>query len=325
MSDQTLIHLWNHCHHCAQEPILGLRYECQTCPIGPDADFCAACYDLIQRGAIAHPSSKHALAAELVGLPHRFLAHEGSDSAPLEAWQSVPMPADLAPNLADGAVVRPEFCVGFVSTFAGYAFVVQNPIDGQPLLLTALHVMDELLRKQGVDAHGDNLAYTGRELPAKLTHVNLYDVFAPNWMLAFLGKSGRMLVLPGARLRDPEPRSDRDIAAFAVDDARGLAPLTLAPTPPAVGEPLWMAASFGGGNKQRLFKAVVVACWDQGLIYRYENPGDKPQYTSGSPLLDRHGRVVALTVGGGHYAGQHFGHGNHVGNIRAHLAAAKRL
>lgn len=324
MTDQARVHLWNHCHQCGQEPIQGLRYECQTCPIGPDADFCSACHEQIQRGAIAHPSSKHALAQDLTGKPHHFIAHEGAPLEPVEAWLGVPMPADAAPALANGAVVRPEFCVGYESSFASYAFVVTNPSDGQPLVLTALHVMDEMLRKQNVDAHADNLGYTGRELPAKLTHVNLYDVFAANWMLAFLGKANRMLVLPGARLRDPEPRSDRDIAAFAIEATPGLTPLTLAPEPPAVGEALWLAASFGGGHSQRLFKAVAVSCWEQGLIYRFEDSGKKPQYSSGAPILDRHGRVVAINAGGGRYGGQHFGHGNHVGNIRAHLAGAQR-
>ncbi len=319
------IHLWNHCHHCGQDPIIGLRYECQTCPIGPDADFCSACHALIQQGAIAHPSSKHSLAHETIGQVHRFIAHEGTSSAPLAGWLEVPVPVAAAPSLANGAVVRPEFCVGFESSFASYAFSVYNPTDGRPLLLTAIHVMDELLRKQGVDAHGDNAAYSGRELPAKLTHVNLYDVFAANWMLSFLGKTGRMLVLPGARLRDPEPRSDRDIAAFAIDDPSGLAPLQLSAAPPSPGDPLWLAASFGGGHSQRLFKAVVVEVWDQGMIFRYEDEADGPKYTSGAPLLDSKGQVAALNVGGGRYGGKRFGHGNHVANIRSHLASATRL
>src|SRR5919201_3732442 len=38
-----LIHIWYRCHNCGMQPIVGQRFECQTCPSGPDNDLCEKC------------------------------------------------------------------------------------------------------------------------------------------------------------------------------------------------------------------------------------------------------------------------------------------
>ena len=52
------------------------------------------------------------------------------------------------------------------------------------LVLTALHVLDELAKFKRVNCLDTNTSYTGRELPAHVTGVKLYDPYAANWMLS---------------------------------------------------------------------------------------------------------------------------------------------
>lgn len=315
------IHLWNNCNACGASPILGLRYECQTCPLGPDSDFCQVCYDRIQTGALAHPSPDNPHTAGIRG-PHNFRVFHGSPQADTDKWLDTPMASAQAPQIPDHFVLRPEFSSGYESTFAGYSFVVSHPQSGQPILLTALHVMDEMLRKKGIDATPDNEGYTGNELPQHITGVNLYNVFAANWMISMVGSASRMLVLPGSRIKDEEPRSDRDIAAFRFDNADAFRPGKIADHVPQPGEAVWLVATHGRGDTRRTFKAVVVAVTDQSFIFRFEDQEKGPQYSSGAPIVNQAGEVVAINVGGGKYKGQRFGHGNHSDNIRKHLQSS---
>ena len=316
----TQVHIWYHCHQCSAQPIAGRRWHCHTCPEGPENDLCDACYQAYRAGTVQHPP-RSSPGFGLVPGPHHFEASEGQPAERFQPWLQVPLPpASAAPQVPDRFVVRPEFCSGLSSAFGGYAFAVREA--GRPLVLTALHVMDEMIQKKGIQATAANTSYTGRELPAVLTGVQLYDLFAANWMLAELGRVGPMLVLPAARTGEEEPYSDLDLAAF---DATGSsAPLsygTLAAAPPQVGQPAWLAVS-QPGSSQRTLEAVVVEHTERTLVFRYRDPAANPLYSSGAPWLNAAGEVVGINVGGGRLEGQRVGHANHVTSIRRHLATA---
>ena len=177
--------------------------------------------------------------------------------------------------------------------------------------------MDELIRARAVDASPENAGYSGRELPPRLSEVQLYDVFAANWVIAELGLAGEMFVLPRARIPAVEPFSDTDIAAFRVRaNASGQA-LRLAAAPPPVGAPVWLAAR--GRGPERTTPAVVVEVTARTLIVRLAPDATMPPYGSGSPLLNAAGEVVGILSGGGRLDGQQFAHACHVGNMRQHL------
>ncbi len=311
------MHVWNHCHACGVQPIVGRRFECLSCPAGPDNDLCEACFRAFERGQVEHPApggyAQHAGRHE-----HVFRAREGVSSDRCQQWLAPPLATASAPAVPDRFVVRPEFRVGRDSFFGAYGCVVAAEDGGQALLLTALHVMDELIKRVGLDCSVHNHAYSGEELPGLVSEVGLYDVFAENWMPAELGVAPAMLTLPEARLGEEEPLSDRDLAAFRVSAAARVVAGRLASATPRPGDPVWLAAR-RPGTSLRTSEAVVVEATERSFIFRFADPQEGAPYTSGAPLIDRDGAVVAINVGAGRFAGQRFGHGNHVGSIRLHL------
>lgn len=311
----VLVHIWNRCHACKAAPIVGLRFACQTCPTGADNDLCQACFDLFEQGRIEHPSPE---AREARAGRHIFRSFEGSERERVLPWLAVPWSVAPAPTVPDRSVVRPEFRSGRESFFGAYGFVVVANDGGNPLMLTALHVLDELAKFGGVDCTDSNMAYTGRELPNLVTSVQLYDLFAPKWMLAELGTAGDMLPLPNARI-GVEPYSQRDVAAFRVVPSTSIHPLPLAAGPPAKGEPIWLAINRGGGLRERTVQAIVVEITSQTLIFRFTAGATMPPHTSGAPLLNRAGEVVGINIGCGMLEGNMLGHGAHVSSVRRHL------
>jgi hypothetical protein len=178
--------------------------------------------------------------------------------------------------------------------------------------------MDELIKHTSIDCTTTSRTYNGRELPAFVTGVNLYDVFAPNWVMSDLGTAGQMLTLPQARVQDIEPYSQRDIAAFRVAPSAPVKAARLATAPPAVGEPAFLAVNKGPGT------SAGCSHRDGGGHGTNLHPSLRerrkgPAFTSGAPLLNRAGEVVGINIGCGKLDGQQLGHGNHVTSMRRHL------
>lgn len=249
---------------------------------------------------------------------HNFQTFAGYPYNQYLPWSTILQPHTPAPHVPDYFVVRPEFRSKSDSFVGAHAFVIESENNGPPLLLTALHVLDELIKSKRINSTSDNASYSGRELPPLITGVTFYDVFAPKWIFAELGTAKSMLVLPNARTGDEEPYSYRDIAAFEVNVSSTASPGRLAAIPPKVGEPIWLAVSSGQGNSKRALEAVVVENTDKTLVFRFSARPDV-RYSSGAPLLNAKGEVVGINVGGGKFADYHLGHGNHVTSIRHHL------
>lgn len=314
MSAPALINIWNRCHACGALPIVGTRFMCLTCPAGADNDLCESCYRLFQQGRVKHPAPE---AREAPPGPHTFRAFAGVARERIEPWLAVPAQSLPAPPVPDRFVVRPEFRSGRESFFGSYGFVVAAEGGGQPLVVTALHVLDELAKFKRVDCLDSNPSYTGRELPAHVTGVQLYDPYAANWVLSELGSARDMLVLPEARVGTTEPYCQNDMAAFRVVPPSSLRPVRLASAPPAVGEPVWLAVNAGRG--ERTCEAVTVELTDRTFVFRFAASAKFPPYTSGAPLLNRSGEVVGINVSAGVFEGQKLGHAAHVVSIRRHL------
>ncbi len=318
MSSEPL-HVWYHCGNCGAAPIVGTCYRCRTCPAGPDNDLCEACYRRLQAGQLQHPQEDDYRAAAAGAQEHVFAAFEGQLASEYDAWLAVPDVQAIGPTVPDRFVVRPQFEAGRTTTFGSHGFVIEDPAGSRILFVTALHVLDELIRKLGIDATAASTTYTGRELPAAVDNVVLYDVFAAQWMVADLTTARPMLVLPDARTDQEEPCSDLDVTAFVISDPTRVQPARLAEAPPQVGEPIWLAATPEGAPTQRSCAAVVVESTPQTLVFRFSGPTPATKYTSGAPLLDAEGEVVGINVGAGVLDGRAFGHGCTVTSVRRHL------
>jgi hypothetical protein len=234
------------------------------------------------------------------------------------AWLEPPIPSVAPPAVHAGSLVRPEFRQGSVSSFGAYGAVIEA--GPRNLVLTALHVLDEVARRNGVDTTAENAAYSGEELGRVITRVNLYDVLEQRWAFHCLGTARAMLVLPDARTRVEEPLGYRDIAAFVVSETSRVRPLRLADAAPSVGEPVWLAGRFENGS--RLCAAVVVEKTERSYVFRFAAEPRGPKYTSGAPLLNAAGEVVAINVGAGRLEGHCLGHAIHADSIHSHLRAA---
>jgi Zinc finger, ZZ type len=315
----TLVHLWNCCHGCGAKPISGLRFSCQSCPSGPDNDLCERCYKAYkERGAIKHPAADSADIAS-VASDHVFREYEGSPAAAYDAWLALPGRSELPPSLPHRCILRPEFCCGKRSFFGSHSFLVSGTPVAAPILLTAIHVMDELVRSHGIDCSPANTSYSGQELARVVTTVNVYDVFAANWMGAYIGSVGPMLPLANARIGDEEPLSHRDIAAFYATELTGGAAIPAAAFAPEPGEIIWLAANSGDSAKRKLLPAVTVESTPDTLIYRYlEHTG--PRFTSGAPMVNKRGEAVGINCGAGYLQRLQFGHANTMTSIKRHLS-----
>jgi hypothetical protein len=214
-------------------------------------------------------------------------------------------------------VFRPTFTTDRGKVTAGTAFAIQIPECDEAVLLTALHLFGP--------AGGLIEDIPPEMLGGAVRSIALEGCFNPDRKADFAAQT--------LTIQHSQPHPHRspagDIAAFRIPAPTPLHPLKLAPSLPAVGERVFLAAQvlIGASEEERIHPAVVldVAHVKMGFVYEFDNSNIHIAATSGAPVLNQMGEVVAINLGGGQLKGRSLGFGNPVTGFRPHLQKAVKL
>lgn len=215
--------------------------------------------------------------------------------------------AFASPTPLDNVVFKPTFLSGYDSLTAGTGFVAR--IGDTHVFLTAHHLFGPAagLERNLTPAEAKEFAIA--LAASSMTHASLILV------------SSEMILIPTARAFDRRDTS-HDVAAFRLASYSGPA-LRISATPPKVGEKVYMLARPRGEEKLRLISAVVSQVRETVIEYFYDETGVNFAGTSGAPVLNEIGEVVAMNLGGGDVRGKAMGIGNPAAAFSALLASAK--
>jgi hypothetical protein len=184
----------------------------------------------------------------------------------------------------------------------------------EAIMLTALHLFGP--------AGGLEEDIPAERLSEAVRSISLEGCFNPERKAAF---TARTLTIEDSTPH-PEKSPAGDIAAFWIPSETPIHALKLAPSLPAVGERVFLAAQvlIGASEEQRIHPATVfdVDHSKMGFVYEFDNPDIHIVATSGAPVLNQKGEVVAINLGGGKYDNRSFGFGNPVTAFHSHLQTA---
>ena len=237
----------------------------------------------------------------------------GCDSiiAPIEISERVANAAP--PHLEGNCLFRPTFNCNSGQIQAGTAFVVEIGDRRSPVLVSALHLLgpDGGLPKKIKPANID------RELQS----IELFGLFDDELVAAV---SPRTL-----EMRESAPLGEAskygDVMAFELDRDVQVGKLKLANSMPEVNEPVWMAGQIldGAPMTKKLHVGQFLGIDYEGdFVVQFANRQLELQATSGAPILNAAGEVVAINLGGWSEDGYKFGVGNPVSRFRGGLLNA---
>ncbi len=203
------------------------------------------------------------------------------------------------PTLSGGTLFRPQFTTRDGVIDAGTAFAAKIEGASGVFIISALHLFGEA---GGLDAD-----IPSEQLPAAWSGLTLEDCSNHNW---FGEVKIRPVLLTDAKPL-PAPSVFGDVAACVVTDETGFTPLPLGTKDPQPGERVWMLANVIGSPSTR-HAATIYGFEDGWLLYEFEQTHIELRATSGAPIVDQSGRVVAVNAGGGEQQGVTIGVGTPV-------------
>ncbi len=219
------------------------------------------------------------------------------------AVQPVALPA-VPEALPTRAILSPTFGGKEPEFGAGTAFLCSVSAERRPLLLTAHHLFSE--------AGGLDRELKWNEIaqlyPTATAHTA--DSDEP------VAHGRKALSFPQARGMD-EVGCDGDIAGYELAEGHTASVLPLAARSPEVGDMVYL-----GSSRLGWCPATVVRVEPKKLTYKFFQPHLQLRGTSGGPVVNAKGEVVAINLGG-KVGKVTFGVGNPCESMRAKLAAAQ--
>lgn len=206
------------------------------------------------------------------------------------------------------AVFNPVFETSSRELSAGKAFVATVPGCPAPMLLTAYH----LLGPSG----GLNFQLTAAQIKAEVRKIRLYTL--KSGTLAGEGRAdSHMPTIVSSCCDATNPRTSAgDIAAFTAPAKVANLALPLAILDARKGDKVFILTSLSGRTDTTFsHEAIVSGMQDGYLMYDITNPDYAIRATSGAPVINSKGQVVAINLGGGPQQGGkrgYYGMGNPV-------------
>ena len=214
------------------------------------------------------------------------------------------------PSPPTNTVFRPTFATKEGPVLAGTAFVCEWPDGGSHLLLTVHHLFGP--------GGGMEKEVPWDRLPEVVSRVTAQSLQDPSHKIT----SRKVLTIPDAKALD-DAGWEHDIAAFALEPDKARPVLKLAKAQPKVGDRVWLFGQLPGSAVTKLYAATVVVSNEKRLDYRFDQRSVRFRGTSGAPILDAKGDVVAVNVGGGVEDGIPIGIGNPTPSVIVHLKRIK--
>jgi hypothetical protein len=183
------------------------------------------------------------------------------------------------------------------------------------MMLTAIHLLGPL--------GGLPEDVAARSIPAVVTNVTLVECFDDDVQVEI--GCDLLPIFDAAPFKTPSGAGD--VVAFWVPPGSGVVSQPLADSLPEDGAQVWLAAQLlaGAPPERRLHRGTAMGIDNQGhFVYRFENPSVSIQATSGAPVLNAAGEVVAVNTGGFELDGDTYGFANPVERFRKFLESAAR-
>lgn len=227
----------------------------------------------------------------------------------ITAWFAVLAECSAQPTPPTNTVLKPTFITRRASYTAGTAFLCESPDGKRQLVLTAHHLLGS------AGGFESELAWDKLNEVIKLTVGLSMDDSSIHVT------SKRALLIQGAHALDRQGLAN-DIAAFELDYDKSRSVLRLAKTTPQIGDRLWLYGRQRGSESLELISCKVVASGAQELDYEFDISTIKLAGTSGAPVLNSDGQIVAINIGGAEQKGKLIGYGNPLPSIVTHLEKA---
>jgi hypothetical protein len=207
------------------------------------------------------------------------------------------------------SVYNPTFISGEEEYSAGKGFITN--FENSTIFITALHLIGE--------AGGFQKDYVGDEVSDVVTELVATNIVDNKIKVV----SNKVITLKGT-----EPVSDArlngDVAAFLIESNILPNTLPLSLSNPKIQDTLFMLSSVYGSDK-KVHKAMVVESNDGYIAYVFEDKTISLRATSGAPLVNLKGEVVAINISGGENQGYLVGYGNPSTGIASHLEHAIQI
>lgn len=186
------------------------------------------------------------------------------------------------------SVFEPRWATDTGTIQAGKAFAVN--LDGclNPLLVSALHLFGP--------SGGLPQQIEAVDLKKRVLQIELRSIAKPANTISFKAIS----VTPDGAVVGKMPMTGiGDFASFSAPQSMRRFALNVVTSLPAIGQRLLVVTSVLGSAGPFVFEAEVRGFQDGYLVYQFITPGFKVQATSGAPVLNLEGQVVAINLRGG--------------------------